>query len=86
MSRIQVAEEELRNHWRSLQQQWQATCELWQDSVQATFEREFWEEWQRMIPTALEMMRELDAALEVARSALRQAGHRHRDDTRITNG
>lgn len=70
MSRVRAAEEELRNQWRSVERQWQTTCALWHDAVQASFEREFWEEWEKAVPAALDAMGELAQVIEAARRAV----------------
>lgn len=50
--------------WTQLQQQWTETRNEWNDSRQAQFEREFWNEWERIMPAALSAFREFETLLE----------------------
>jgi len=71
MSNVNVTSERLQNSWRALQQQWQATCELWNDPVRHHFEREFWQEWEQVVPSTLDAMQQLAEVMSAARRAVR---------------
>jgi len=71
VSSSRVGNEQLEDAWRSLELQWQATCELWQDPVRDAFEREFWQEWKRTVTQALRGMEDLNSVIRSARRAVR---------------
>lgn len=71
MSGVQPAQQRLQAHWQVLRQQWQATCALWRDQARHSFNRQFWKEWERTVPTALRAMEELDQVLSQARRSVR---------------
>jgi uncharacterized protein YciU (UPF0263 family) len=56
LGQIQVS---LTARWRALAQEWQVTCEDWDDRVRYEFEREFWEEIHRAVSLALSQMEQL---------------------------
>ncbi len=70
MSQMNAAREQIQNQWRALQQQWNASCELWNDPVQRRFEREVWQEFERVVPAALEEMQKLSELLAQAQREL----------------
>ncbi len=70
MSGLWDAIDELRHQWRSLEEQWETACDLWQDPVRFSFEREFWEEWEKAVRAALDTMGELAEVIEAARRAV----------------
>ena len=67
MSNIAATQERLRAGWRALRTQWRATCDLWDDPVRQSFEREFWAEFERCVPPALEEVRRLGGVIAQAR-------------------
>lgn len=69
MNSLSQARSHLQGEWRRLQQQWQATCELWDDPVQRQFEREFWQEYERVL---LPTLNEMDRLAEVIAQARRE--------------
>jgi hypothetical protein len=71
MSSVNTAREALERSWRTLRQQWGTTCDLWKDPVQRHFEREFWEQWEQVVPATTEAMRDLAEVLSAARRAVR---------------
>ncbi|MBL7065841.1 MAG: hypothetical protein ISS49_16820 [Anaerolineae bacterium] len=71
MSGVNVAGERLQNAWRALQQQWRITGDLWNDPVRHHFEREFWQEWEQVVPSTLEAIRHLAEVMGAARRAVR---------------
>jgi len=71
MNGVNDAGERLQNGWRALQQQWQTTCELWNDPVRHHFEREFWQEWEQVVPSTLDAMQQLAEVMSAARRAVR---------------
>ena len=71
MSSVHNAGERLQNNWRALQQQWCTTCDLWNDPVQRHFEREFWQEWEQVVPSTLDAMQHLAEVMSAARRAVR---------------
>ena len=71
MSNLNASEERLRQSWRALQQQWRSTCDLWNDPVRHRFEREFWQEWEQVVPATLDTMQQLANIASQARRAVR---------------
>ena len=66
MSRFGRPSEEAAAQWASLQRQWSLAREGWNDEVALRFEREFWSEWQSVMPQTVELLRDLEAAMENA--------------------
>ena len=52
--------EKISNEWRILENQWKSTCHLWNDSMSQRFEREFWQEFERLVPAYLKKLEETD--------------------------
>lgn len=71
MSQINVVREQMSDQWRALQQQWNATCEVWDDPVQRRFEREIWREFEQVIPAALQEMQRLSEIITQAQREVR---------------
>jgi len=71
MSAIATAEERLQTGWRVLQQQWRTTCDLWNDPVRSHFEREFWQEWEQIVPATLDAMQHLAEVISAAQHGVR---------------
>ncbi len=71
MSAVTNARERIRAGWRILQTQWRATCELWNDPVRRRFERDFWQEWEQVVPSTMDAMQYLAEVISAARRAVR---------------
>lgn len=56
----------LRAAWTDLTRQWSRTREAWLDSIGGEFERDFWQEIQRVTP---EFISELESVEQVIRQA-----------------
>jgi hypothetical protein len=50
-----------------LQHEWLAVGEVWNDATQRQFEREYWSEFERVIPRALEEVYRLEELLSRAK-------------------
>ena len=50
--------EKISNEWRILENQWNSTCQHWNDSMRQHFEREFWQEFERLVPAYLRKLEE----------------------------
>jgi hypothetical protein len=61
------AYEQLLDHWRMLLGQWYIIRDMWKDPVRDEFEKQFWQEYEQVIPGMLHEMQELDHVLEQAR-------------------
>lgn len=71
MSGIRGGHEQIQTRWRMLQQQWRTSCGLWNDPVRHRFEREFWREWEQVVPATLDAMQQLAEVVNAARRAVR---------------
>jgi len=71
MSSLNTAHERIRNGWRVLQRQWQASGTLWNDPVQRRFEREFWQDFERVVPATMNEMQKLAEVIAQARRGVR---------------
>jgi hypothetical protein len=56
----------LSDQWSRLQQQWTQCRDEWNDDVARRFEREFWEAWQGLLPSAVAMFQAMEEAIEQA--------------------
>ena len=63
--------DQLRNTWLSLQRQWQASCALWDDPVRHQFEREFWQDFERVVPATINEMQKLAEVIAQARRSVK---------------
>jgi len=63
MSSLHICEEQLCNAWRTLELQWKATCDLWNDPIRRQFEREVWDEFMRHVPRAIKALEELEIVI-----------------------
>jgi len=70
VSSVNASGERLQHSWHALQQQWRTTCDLWNDPVRRHFEREFWQEWEHVVPATLEAMQHLADLMGQARRAV----------------
>jgi len=53
--------------WKVLQQRWGESCELWNDPVRHSFEREFWQEFEQVVPATLRQIEHLGNLFSQAR-------------------
>jgi hypothetical protein len=60
MSMLNHEIEKISNEWRILENQWNSTCQHWNDSMRQRFEREFWQEFERLVPAYLRKLEETD--------------------------
>jgi hypothetical protein len=60
---MSVGRERLEYAWGTLQRQWDRTGEQWQDAVHDRFQREFWEEYERVVPAALKEIGHLEQVI-----------------------
>jgi len=61
----------LDNGWQRLQQQWRAACDRWNDPVSRRFEREYWQEYERLLPATMQEMQKLAEVIAQARRAVK---------------
>ena len=66
MSQFERPSESAQQQWLALNRQWQSAREQWNDEVSQRFEREFWSEWERVVPQTLELLRALEESLDGA--------------------
>ena len=71
MSSLNTTREQLYAAWQALQHQWQASCALWDDSVRRRFEREFWQDFERVVPATMNEMQKLAEVIAQARRSAR---------------
>ena len=71
MASLLDAHDHLDNGWQRLQQQWRASRDQWSDPVSRSFEREFWQEYDRVAPATLHEMQKLSEVIAQARRAVR---------------
>lgn len=67
MSSLSNTREKLQSELAHLTRQWQTTASLWNDSVRHRFERDFMQEYERIIHPALNQMDRLAAVIAQAR-------------------
>lgn len=58
--------DKISNEWRILENQWNSTCQRWNDSMRQRFEREFWQEFERLVPAYLKKLEETDYLISKA--------------------
>lgn len=66
MSRLRDTADELQAEWLLLRERWESAKEQWRDGVRERFEREFWEEYERVLPAAIAELRRLDEQIDLA--------------------
>ncbi len=71
MSSLLQARDHLDNSWKALRLQWQAALTLWNDPVSRHFERDYWQEFERVVSATSEEMRNLAQILAQARRSVR---------------
>ena len=67
MSTVSDARRRLKDRWAALNVQWSSTCEVWNDPVRQRFEKQFWSDYEQVIPQVLGGMELLSEVLEQAR-------------------
>lgn len=68
---MKEALDQVQSHWRILQDRWRGTADGWNDRVRHQFEREFWEEYERVVPSTLNSIARLEEALKSVRHHVR---------------
>jgi hypothetical protein len=71
MASLLGAHDHLDRAWQSLQRQWQASRDQWDDPVSRGFEREFWQEYERVTPATMAEMQKLAEVIAQARRAVK---------------
>lgn len=69
MSNFKRANEQITNSWKTLQQQWTATKEQWNDAASKTFEKDILQEFE---PTVREIAGQLDHLEHLVAQAKRE--------------
>jgi len=59
VSSLAQTQNRLCDNWKALQQRWQTSRAFWNDPVNRGFEREYWQEFERVIPTTMDEMAKL---------------------------
>jgi hypothetical protein len=62
-----MLDDKLQGAWLVMRQCLDSTGELWRDAVRQQFEREFWQEFEQVVPATLEEMRRLGEVIAQAR-------------------
>jgi hypothetical protein len=71
MSGLAAGQERLRDAWQALQSQCRTTLGLWDDPVSQRFDREFWQEYERVTPATMAEMQKLAEVIAQARRAVK---------------
>jgi len=66
MSKLSYILDNIRNDWSQLRHEWQSCSTEWNDGVARTFEREHWQEYERVLPFAIDKLEELDNLIQTA--------------------
>lgn len=64
---MSMLDEKLQGAWLVMRQRLDSTGELWRDAVRQQFEKEFWQEFEQVVPATLEQMRRLGEVIDQAR-------------------
>jgi hypothetical protein len=67
MSSLANAKKKLDGSWQALRRQWQASRGLWNDPVSHRFERDFWQEFERIVPATLIQLESVILVISEAR-------------------
>jgi hypothetical protein len=70
MSELNSELEQIRNEWHILEYQWKDTCQYWHDIVQQRFDREFWQEYAKLLPAYTRKLEETSALIAKANREL----------------
>lgn len=49
--------------WKSVEQHWQDSCEVWDDAVRRSFEQQYWEDAAKTTTSALVQMEALEETI-----------------------
>ncbi len=71
MSTLFATRDHLDSAFQSLKRQWQASCALWDDPMRRHFEREFWQDLERVVPATMNEMQKLAEVIAQARRSVR---------------
>jgi hypothetical protein len=66
MNNLRHAYQQVHNEWRSLQRQWQGTCEVWNDAIRDNFEREHWLNFEHITHATLKEIENLSDVIAKA--------------------
>ncbi|MBN2006249.1 MAG: hypothetical protein JXA21_23040 [Anaerolineae bacterium] len=69
--KIDAAHDRLKAGWQVLQTRWQASRAQWDDPVARRFEKEFWQEYEQVLPATLQEMQNLAEVIAQARRNVR---------------
>lgn len=69
MNTMELPSEAVESQWRSLQERWVATTAHWRDAVRLDFERQFWQDYERVVPSTIRKLEELEREIANARHA-----------------
>ncbi len=71
MASLLNTRQQLGNSWQALQRQWQASRAQWNDPVSHRFEREFWQDIERIVPATMNEMQKLAEMIAQARRSIK---------------
>lgn len=74
MSSFDQPSETIASSWSLLQGEWAECREHWDDAVALRFEREFWSEWEKLLPSLIPVLRQLEDALSDAMQVAQETG------------
>lgn len=69
MSSFERPSQAMEQSFANAQRQWQNVSENWNDEVSQRFEREFWSDWESVLPPTIELLRALEECLDGAERA-----------------
>ena len=70
MNHISRVEEEIAHGWHELQREWTAVLDDWHDPVQRSFEREYWELFEREVPRFMHALNRIAEVIHDAEAEL----------------
>ena len=71
MGSLLNTQNQLGSSWQALQRKWQASCAQWNDPVSRKFEREFWQDFERVVPATINEMQKLAEVIAQARRSVK---------------
>lgn len=66
MGRLSYIQDNMQNNWSRLRHEWQSCTTQWNDGVARTFEQDHWQEYERVLPFAIDKLEELDNLIQKA--------------------
>lgn len=72
--------EQIQNYWRALQSQWNDTSSQWNDEARHSFEKEFWQEFDTIVPSVIDEMAKLADVLDRAQRRVKPPPPRRRKE------